>query len=83
MATVFNIYYHPKAHKKSSFLVSRTALLNCLPKNLGLTLEDLEIKDHLNLKKAPQFKVSLSHTSYCGAAIVSDSLNILSVGIDI
>lgn len=58
------------------------ALLGCLPEK-NIEYKDLEIVDYLYLKKAPQYKVSISHTEEFGAAAASDSEDILSVGIDI
>lgn len=80
-------HHFPSVSRARDFYNSRKALQAAL-KELSLdfsslTMDQLEIKDHLHLALNPHIKASLSHTGNTAAALVTDLSQIQSVGIDI
>lgn len=71
---------------KDTFTNSREALANLL-KQESLEVNDLkvdlELINYQNLKKFPDYVLSLSHTLGAGAAVLSKKSEIVSLGIDI
>lgn len=70
--------------RKAGFLLSRMALLECL-RERGMNVKplDLVLENFSQIKKFPHLTISLSHTNDYGAALVSESSEFRSVGIDI
>lgn len=63
---------------------SRPALKKAIEGFLGQTVStEITIKDHLHLDKFPHILVSLSHTKNIGAALLGNSPELLSIGLDL
>jgi 4'-phosphopantetheinyl transferase EntD len=74
--------FHPD--RKSSFILSRKALQNCLKEHgINADIHQLSIENHSKLIHFSRFCLSLAHTKSCGAALIADSKIFKSVGIDI
>jgi phosphopantetheinyl transferase (holo-ACP synthase) len=73
---------HPNRMK--GFCLAREALRHCLKqKGIHLKISELRLNKYSNVNNQNSLTISLSHTPTCGACVVANSDQILSVGIDI
>ncbi len=71
---------------KDAFTNSREALASLLKQEMISVInlkDDLELINYQNLKKFPDYVLSLSHTKGAGAAVLAKKAEIASLGIDI
>lgn len=73
---------HP--NRRMGFIRSREALMQCFAEaGHHLTIDQLEVESFSQLKNIREFKISLAHNPQWGAALIADSSQYLSIGIDI
>ena len=70
--------------RKMGFFLSREALKNAFElRGKKVSISELELDQYHEVKGFPHLTISLSHTKKCGAAIIAERKDFLSVGIDV
>lgn len=73
---------HPK--RAHSFCLAREALRDCFQElGIKLSVKDIQLEGYAHLQGHPSLTLSLSHTAEWGAALVGNSSEYASLGIDI